>query len=50
MRIHGADQEMHLKHWMEEGGIGLTTFDTLKNFGIEGPVLAALQIDLVVVD
>jgi len=50
MRIHGADQETHLKQWMDEGGIGLTTFDTLKNFGIESPALMTLGIDLVIVD
>ena len=49
-RIHGVDQERHLKQWIAEGGIGLTTFDTLKNFGIDSAALAAIGIDLVIVD
>ena len=50
LRIHGADQDLHLKHWLSEGGIGLTTFDTLKNFGIDDANLSALTLDLVIVD
>ncbi len=50
LRIHGFDQEIHLKTWIDEGGIGLTTFDTLKNFGIDDTALFSLGIDLVIVD
>ena len=50
IRIHGADQETHLTHWIDQGGVGLTTFDTLKNFEIDGGALSALKIDVLVVD
>ena len=50
LRIHGVDQDTHLKSWMNEGGIGLTTFDTLKNFGLEESTINSIGLDLVIVD
>lgn len=50
IRIHGADQEQHRDRWLREGGIGLTTFDTLKNFGLSDADRKATGLDLVIVD
>ena len=50
LRIHGADQDTHLRQWIDEGGIGLTTFDTLKNFRLDDAILEGFGIDLIVVD
>ena len=50
IRIHGSEQEAALKSWLEQGGVALTTFDTLKNFGLDQQTLGSLELDLFVVD
>lgn len=49
-KIHSGGREESLQEWIREGGVGLTTFDTLKTFGLEDEEIAALGIDTVVVD
>ena len=49
-KIHATDKEESLSHWLVNGGVGLTTFDTLKSFGLIEQEIQALQIDTVVVD
>jgi SNF2 family DNA or RNA helicase len=49
-KIHASDREESLAHWITHGGVGLTTFDTLKNFGLTDDQIAALGIDTVIVD
>jgi SNF2 family DNA or RNA helicase len=50
VKIHGEEQKTGLAKWIEVGGIGLTTFDTLKAFDIEDEEITLLQVDTVVVD
>ena len=50
IKIHGEEQRKGLLLWIEEGGIGLTTFDTLKSFDIDDSEIGALKVDTVVVD
>ena len=33
-KIHGEDHPSGLASWRNDGGIGLTTFDTLKSFDV----------------
>jgi superfamily II DNA or RNA helicase len=49
-KIHGEEQKSGLLLWIEKGGIGLTTFDTLKSFDIDDSEISALKVDTVVVD
>jgi SNF2 family DNA or RNA helicase len=50
IKIHGEDHKASLKQWIEIGGIGITTFDTLKSFEITPEEIAALAIDMIIVD
>ena len=50
VKIHGEEQKTGLTRWREVGGIGLTTFDTLKAFDIADEEISLLQVDTVVVD
>lgn len=49
-KIHAADREESLARWIDLGGVGLTTFDTLKSFGLSDEEIASLGVDTVIVD
>ena len=48
--MHGSNSNQELRQWMQVGGIGLTTFDTIKTFLITDDEIAQLGLDTVVVD
>ena len=50
IKIHGEDHPEQLKLWIEKSGVGLTTYDTLKSFVIDGPQIKALAIDTIIAD
>lgn len=50
VKIHGEDQKSGLAVWKSNGGIGLTTFDTLKAFDLDDSEISSLKVDTVVVD
>lgn len=50
IKMHGDEGKSGFALWRKEGGIGLTTFDTLKSFEINDDEIAALEVDTVVVD
>ena len=49
-KIHGEDHPSGLASWRNDGGIGLTTFDTLKSFDVSETEIEELAVDTVVVD
>jgi len=49
-KIHSADREESLAKWIDQGGVGLTTFDTLKSFGLTDDQISKLAVDTVIVD
>ena len=50
IKIHGEDQKNYLQLWRDQGGIALTTFDTLKSFDITDEQIAELKLDTLIVD
>jgi superfamily II DNA or RNA helicase len=50
VKIHGDEQKIALSRWSERGGIGLTTFDTLKQFEFSEEQIVELNVDTIVVD
>ena len=50
IKIHGEDHPEQLQRWIEKSGVGLTTYDTLKTFEINGEQIKALQIDTLIAD
>jgi superfamily II DNA or RNA helicase len=50
IKMHGDEGKSGFAKWVADGGIGLTTFDTLKSFEISDEEIAALAVDTVVVD
>lgn len=50
IKIHGEDQKSGLEIWKVNGGIGLTTYDTLKAFEMDDAEITKLKVDTVVVD
>ncbi|MDE0319390.1 MAG: SNF2-related protein [Acidimicrobiaceae bacterium] len=44
-RLHGPDRDYHLRHWARLGGIGVTTFDTLRSLEIPDIPIAAVIVD-----
>ena len=50
IKIHGEDQKNYLQQWRDQGGIALTTFDTLKSFDITDEQIAELKLDTLIVD
>jgi SNF2 family DNA or RNA helicase len=50
IKIHGEDHKASLQRWVESGGIGITTYDTLKSFEISDEQIEALKVDTVIVD
>ena len=50
VKIHGEDQKSSLEKWKENGGVGLTTFDTLKAFELTDEEIKLLNVNTVVVD
>ena len=50
IKMHGDEAKSGFTQWLQDGGIGLTTFDTLKSFEISDDEIAALQVDTVIVD
>ena len=50
IKIHGEDQKNYLQLWRNQGGIALTTFDTLKSFDITDEQIAELKLDTLIVD
>ena len=50
IKMHGEEGKSGFAQWVKDGGIGLTTFDTLKSFEIDDEEIAALEVDTVIVD
>jgi len=50
IKIHGDEHQDWLRKWVEVGGIGITTYDTLKSFDLTDQQIAALGVDTVIVD
>ena len=50
IKIHGEDHPEQLRLWIEKSGVGLTTYDTLKSFQLDGPQIKALAIDTIIAD
>jgi SNF2 family DNA or RNA helicase len=50
IKIHGEDHPEQLQLWIEKSGVGLTTYDTLKSFVLDGPQIKALAIDTIIAD
>ena len=50
IKMHGDEGKSGFASWVADGGIGLTTFDTLKSFEISDDEIAALGVDTVIVD
>ena len=50
LRIHGDTQKVNLAKWVNEGGLALTTFDTLKSFAMTDEELATFKLDTIIVD
>ncbi len=49
-KIHGEDHRESLKRWIEFGGVGITTYDTLKSFEITDQEIYDLNVDTIIVD
>ena len=50
IKMHGEDHKSALQDWVKVGGIGITTFDTLKSFQISDEEITSLAVDTVIVD
>lgn len=50
IKMHGDEAKSGFANWVGNGGIGLTTFDTLKSFDIRDEEIAGLGVDTVIVD
>lgn len=50
IKIHGEEQKSGLAMWLEIGGAGLTTYDTLKTFDLTDDQIRQLEVDTIVVD
>jgi SNF2 family DNA or RNA helicase len=50
IKMHGDEGKSGFARWVADGGIGLTTFDTLKSFEISDDEITALGVDTVIVD
>jgi superfamily II DNA or RNA helicase len=50
VKIHGEVAKSGLTTWIENSGIALTTFDTLKTFSMTDEEIQALQVDSIIVD
>jgi SNF2 family DNA or RNA helicase len=50
IKIHGDEQKSALAQWQQHGGIGITTFDTLKGFLLTEEEIKALAVDTIIVD
>jgi hypothetical protein len=45
-KLHGADREIALKAWLKDGGVAVTTFDSLQDLSVPASVLiGALVVD-----
>jgi SNF2 family DNA or RNA helicase len=50
IKIHGDVAKSGLATWIENSGIALTTFDTLKTFALSEEEIQTLQVDSIIVD
>ena len=50
IKIHGDEQKSALAQWQQHGGIGITTFDTLKGFLLTEEEIKSLAVDTIIVD
>ncbi len=50
IKIHGEEQKSGLAMWVDIGGAGLTTYDTLKTFDLTDDQIRQLEVDTIVVD
>ena len=50
VRIHGETLQSGISQWRSDGGVALTTFDTLKTFGLTDSEIAGIGLDTIVVD
>jgi SNF2 family DNA or RNA helicase len=50
IKIHGESAKSGLTNWVENSGIALTTFDTLKTFALTEEEIQTLQVDSIIVD
>ena len=44
-RLHGMNRGRALQHWAEQGGIAITTFDTLRSLDLPNVKIAAVVVD-----
>ncbi len=44
-RLHGANRELALRHWVQRGGIAITTFGTLGSLDLPNVEIAAAVVD-----
>lgn len=44
-RLHGSDRDRHLRQWVKHGGIGVTTFDTLRALEVPDVAIGAVVVD-----
>ena len=44
-RLHGPDRDRRVAHWVRLGGIGVTTFDTLRALDVTDIPIAAMVVD-----
>jgi len=50
IKMHGEEQKSGFATWKTTGGIGLTTYDTLKAFEVTDDEIKFLEVDTVIVD
>jgi SNF2 family DNA or RNA helicase len=50
IKMHGTSAKEEFARWRESGGIGLTTFDTLKTFVLSSDEFKSIALDVLVVD
>lgn len=50
IKMHGNEQKTGYSRWLEQGGAGLTTYDTLKTFNISDDEIRLLEVDTIIVD
>lgn len=50
MKIHGDGAKSTLEHWISNGGLAITTFDTLKSFSLSDDEITKIKVDTLIVD
>lgn len=50
MKIHGDSAKTTLEQWISNGGLAITTFDTLKGFSLSDGEIEKIDLDTLIVD